>query len=77
MLQQNRYEIRIKGHIGSNWQDWFDGLTVTNLDGGETHITGTLTDQAALYGVLARIQSLNLPLLKVQCIEQKRLLVVQ
>jgi hypothetical protein len=62
----NCYEIHIKGHLGGDWSDWFGGLTVTNLDGGEAIISGDIPDQAALHGVLARVYSLNLTLLEVR-----------
>ena len=60
------YEIHIRGHLVASWSDWFDGLTVTNLAGGEALISGALPDQAALYGILARVASLNLALLGVR-----------
>ena len=59
------YAIRVAGHLGSNWSDWFAGLEVTNLEHGETLLAGLLDDQAALYGVLARIRDLNLTLIAV------------
>ena len=65
-MEQERYEIHIKGHLSANWSDWFDGLTVTNLEGGEPLISGALPDQAALYGVLNRMYTLNLTLLEVR-----------
>jgi hypothetical protein len=65
-MERERYEIHIKGHLSASWSDWFDGLTVTNLDGGEAVISGTIPDQAALYGVLAQMYSLNLTLLEVR-----------
>ena len=65
-MEQERYEIHIKGHLSANWSDWFDGLTVTNLDQGESLITGPVPDQAALYGVLNRMYALNLTLLEVR-----------
>lgn len=65
-MEQERYEIRIKGHLGASWSDWFDGLTLTNLDGGEALLSGPLPDQAALHGVLARMYTLNLTLLEVR-----------
>ena len=46
------YQIRIKGHLGREWADWFDGLAITALDNGETLLTGPVVDQAALYGVV-------------------------
>ncbi len=65
-MRQEYYEIHIKGHLSADWSDWFGGLTVTNLDGGEALISGHIADQAALHGVLARLYSLNLTLLALQ-----------
>ena len=59
------YEIRVEGHLTDSWSDWFDGLAIRNDPNGETTMTGTLTDQAALYGVLAKIHNLNLILVSV------------
>lgn len=57
------YQIRIQGHLSAEWSAWFDGLIITNNPNGEALLTGQLPDQAALYGILNRLQSLNLPLL--------------
>lgn len=65
-MEQERYEIHIKGHLSANWSDWFDGLSVTNLEQGESLITGPIPDQAALHGLLARVYALNLTLLGVR-----------
>ena len=59
------YQIRIKGHLGHEWSDWFEGLTITALDNGETLFTGAVADQAALYGLLKKVRDLGLPLLSV------------
>jgi hypothetical protein len=59
------YEIRVEGHLTDSWSDWFEGLAIRNDPNGETTMTGTLTDQAALYGVLAKIHNLNLILVSV------------
>ena len=45
------YQIRIKGHLGSQWTEWFEGLTITLEDNGETLLTGAVVDQAALHGL--------------------------
>lgn len=58
-------EIRVKGHLSATWAEWLDGLTIRNEDNGEALIAGWLPDQSALYGVLNRLESLNLPLLSV------------
>jgi len=59
------YEIRVEGHLADRWSDWFDGLEIRNDPNGETTLTGPLTDQSALFGVLTRIHALNLPLISV------------
>jgi hypothetical protein len=59
------YEIRVQGHLGRQWTDWFGGLSVTLEDNGETRLTGAVVDQAALYGLLKKVRDLGLPLLAV------------
>ncbi len=59
------YQIRIKGHLGSQWTDWFDGLTITLADDGDTLLTGPVVDQAALHGLLKKVRDLGLPLISV------------
>jgi hypothetical protein len=61
-----RYEIRVKGVLGSGWSAWFDGLEVTSDERGQTTIAGPVTDQAALHGLLAKIRDLGLELLVVR-----------
>ena len=59
------YEIKIKGHLGPRWSDWFAGLELTHLEGNTTLLSGLLPDQAALHGLLERIRDLNLTLISV------------
>src|SRR5712692_2561113 len=59
------YQIRIKGHLGRQWTDWFEGLTITLEDNGETLLTGSVVDQAALHGVLRKVRDVGMPLLLV------------
>jgi len=59
------YQIRIQGHLGRQWTDWFGGLTITLEDNGETLLTGPVVDQAALHGVLRKVRDVGLPLLSV------------
>ena len=59
------YQIRLKGHLGPQWAAYFDGFALTNSENGEALLTGMITDQAALHGVLAKIRDLGLPLLSV------------
>jgi len=59
------YQIRIKGHLGRQWTDWFEGLTITLEDDGVTLLSGPVTDQAALHGLLKKVRDLGMPLLSV------------
>jgi hypothetical protein len=64
-----RYQIRVQGHLDDAWSSWFEGLTITNLDGGEAVLEGCLVDQPALYGVLVKVCNLGLPLLALQRVD--------
>ena len=63
------YQIRIKGHLGPEWADWFEGLTITLEDNGDTLLTGPVIDQAALHGVLKKVRDLGMPLVSVSPVE--------
>ena len=63
------YQIRIQGHLGRQWTDWFEGLTITLEEGGDTLLTGPVVDQAALFGLLKRVRDLGMPLLAVNRVE--------
>ena len=63
--QPGYYEIRIKGHLDNRWANWFDGLTITRADNGDTLLTGPVVDQAALYGLLRKVRDLGMPLISV------------
>jgi hypothetical protein len=59
------YTIRLRGHVDAAWFDALDGLEASYEPTGETVLTGSLADQAALFGVLARVRDLGVPLLSV------------
>ena len=59
------YQIRITGHLGRTWTDWFEGLAITLQDNGDTLLTGPLVDQAALHGLLKKVRDLGMPLVSV------------
>jgi hypothetical protein len=63
------YQIRIAGHLGPEWSDWFDGLSITREAGGDTALTGPVVDQAALHGLLRKVRDLGLPLLSLVRLE--------
>jgi hypothetical protein len=59
------YQIRIQGHLGSRWTGWFEGLTITLEDDGDTLLTGPVIDQAALHGLLKKVRDSGLTLVSV------------
>ena len=63
------YQIRIKGHLGHQWTDWFEGLTITLEEDGDTLLTGPVIDQAALHGLLKKVRDLGMPLVSIRPIE--------
>ena len=63
------YEIRLKGHLEARWAQWFDGLTITLEENGNTLLSGPLADQAALHGILKKVRDLGLTLLSVNSVE--------
>jgi len=63
------YEIRLKGHLGAQWTDWFEGLTITLEEDGHTLLTGPVVDQAALHGLLKKVRDLGMPLISVRPLE--------
>jgi hypothetical protein len=68
--QPTIYQIRVEGHLGSQWKDWFGGLRVTLEDNGETLLTGPVADQAALHGLLRKVRDLGIPLVSVVRVDQ-------
>ena len=58
-------EIRVKGQIDETWSEWFEGLTIVHTDQGTTILQGSVADEAALHGLLAKIRDLGLQLISV------------
>jgi hypothetical protein len=63
------YQIRVKNCLGSDWMDWFDGLTVTRQENGDTLLTGPVVDQAVLYGLLKKVRDLGMTFVSVNRME--------
>jgi hypothetical protein len=62
------YQITVKGHLDSQWSAWFDNMMISYEANGEAVLRGPLPDQSALYGVLAKVRALGLPLLAVMLV---------
>jgi hypothetical protein len=67
-----RYELRVHGVLDPRWSAWFEGLQVTSDQAGQTTITGPVTDQAALHGLLTKVRDLGLELLSVRRLDPDR-----
>lgn len=71
LVAQETYHVRVKGHLDLKWKDWFDGFSITHQAHNETLLVGTVEDQAALHGLLAKIRDLGLSLLSVALAEDE------
>ncbi len=67
--ESTRYRIRVRGMLPANWAEWFDGFAVSYEAGGDTTLTGTVADQAALYGLISRVRDLGLSLVAIERID--------
>ena len=59
------YQIRIGSQLNEYWTAWFDQMTLTQADNGDTLLTGPVVDQSALHGLLRKVRDLGLPLISV------------
>ncbi len=69
--QPTRYIIHVRNHLDSQWEHWFEGMAITHMDKEVTILTGEVTDQSALFGILEKIHSLNLTLLSLRRVDAK------
>jgi len=60
-----RYAIRVRGQLDAEWQAWFDDLSITADADGNSTLHGVIVDQAALFGILKRVNKLGLHLISV------------
>jgi len=63
------YQLRVNGHLDQHWSSWFGDLTLTHEDDGTTCLTGAITDQAHLHGLLAKIRDLGVTLISVEVVD--------
>ena len=68
--QPRAYQIRLKGHLGPQWADWFGGLAVTLEANGDTLLTGPVVDQAALHGLLRKVRDVGMPLISISSVAE-------
>jgi hypothetical protein len=66
------YQIRLKGHLGPQWSEWFGDLSITLEEDGVTLLAGPVADQAALHGLLKKVRDLGLPLLAISSTESSQ-----
>jgi len=66
----HKVQIRVKGQISERWSEWLDGLKIEHTDQDGTVLSGEVVDQAALYGLIAKLRDLGLPLLAVNLVEE-------
>ncbi len=64
------YRILVKGHLQDRWEEWLEGLRICRNADGTTTLSGVLSDQAALHGVLLKIGNMNLKLISVNPIDE-------
>jgi hypothetical protein len=67
--QPTIYQIRVKSHLGSDWTEWFEGLSITLENNGDMLLTGPVVDQAALQGLLKKVRDLGMPLVSVNPVQ--------
>lgn len=70
--QPTIYQIRVKSHLSSDWTDWFEGLTITPEEDGDTLLTGPVIDQAALYRLLKKVRDLGMPLISLNPVQSNK-----
>jgi len=68
-----KYNIRVKEHLDPSWQEWFEGLQIVHEHTGTSLLSGSISDQAALYGILLKVRQLGLTLLSLEAKEQPQL----
>jgi hypothetical protein len=71
MMKAGCYEIRVEGHLGPHWSEWFGGFALSQGQDGSTTLTGAVVDGAALFGLLDRVRDAGLTLVSVNRMENE------
>jgi hypothetical protein len=66
--QSSRYRVVVCGHLGEHLAPAFDSFEIESA-AGQSSLTGTLDDQAALHGLLDRLRDLGIPIVSVNPVE--------
>jgi hypothetical protein len=66
-----RVEIKVEGCLDKDWVEWLDGFEISHVDQTETVLMGTVKDQSALFGVVAKLRDLGLKLISLKFGESK------
>jgi len=70
--QPMTYQIRLEGHLDTQWTNWFSSLAITLEENGDTLLTGPIADQAALFGLLKKVRDLGLPLVSLNRVDPEK-----
>jgi hypothetical protein len=65
------YQVQVRGHLDQQWHDWFGGFSMSTDDRGPTTVIGPIADQAALHGLLRRIEELGVPLVSITDLDKE------
>ncbi|KFF60768.1 hypothetical protein JF66_02385 [Cryobacterium sp. MLB-32] len=72
MNELDQYEIRLQGQLAEGWSDWFEGFDLSSEDDGTSTLTGRIVDQAALHGLLHRVEDLGVPLISINVLRSRQ-----
>ena len=63
------YQLRVTGHLDEHWSVWFDAMSLVHEADGTTSLCGSVADQSALYGLLAKVRDLGATLISVEVVD--------
>jgi hypothetical protein len=69
MAAPQAYQIRLAGVLEPTWSEWLEGMVISEEPGGVTMLSGSVRDQAELFGLLIKVRDLGLDLISVMRLE--------